>query len=254
MDSEKHWFIDSGYVGIGDDYQIHSQKAVDINKSQSIQEFNFLNFAHRLLLGLIGSMLEIHQNRPVAGDDKTRRRFVLTAAFVQGIPLCQQAVLSAMYLQAGNLIRQEFECLALLREIERGTRKDGKQVNAKHAPWNGSSHYGELSSLAHLSDHKILESIIQYNTSWGDFSSMIPLYQRENIKRLYGFHISMVLDLVFELRDLYSDMFGFQFDEREESVLSTVIGIVMENETLRTKKQTGRETSPGENGIGSLIG
>src|SRR3954469_23667913 len=53
------------------------------------------------------------RGRPVAGDEKTRRRFVLTAAFVQGIPLCQQAVLSALYLQAGNLLRQEFECLAL---------------------------------------------------------------------------------------------------------------------------------------------
>jgi hypothetical protein len=181
-------------------------------------------------------MLEIYQNRTVAGDEKTNRRFVLTAAFVQGIPLCQQAVLSAMYLQAGNLLRQEFECLGLLREIEKGTRKDGKQVNAKHAPWNGSRHYGELSALAHLSDHKILESIIQYNTSWGDFSSMIPQYKREDIKRLYGFHISMVLDLVFELRDLYSEMFGFQFDEDEENVLNNVIGILMENEILQTKK------------------
>ena len=253
MDSEKHWFIDSGYVGIGDDYQIHSQKAVDINTSQSVQEFRFLNFAHRLLLGLIGSMLEIHQGRPVAGDEKTRRRFVLTAAFVQGIPLCQQAVLSALYLQAGNLLRQEFECLALLREIEAGTRKDGKQVNAKHAPWNGSRHYGELSALAHLSDHKILESAIQYNTTWGDFSSMIPQYQRDNTKRLYGFHIAMVLDLVFGLRDLYSDMFGFQFDKREQDVLSTVIGILTENETLRTKKETGCETPPGEEGIGSAL-
>ena len=253
MDSEKHWFIDSGYVGIGDHYQIHSQKAVDINTSQSVQEFRFLNFAHRLLLGLIGSMLEIHQGRPVAGDEKTRRRFVLTAAFVQGIPLCQQAVLSALYLQAGNLLRQEFECLALLREIESGKRKDGKQVHAKHAHWNGSRHYGELSALAHLSDHKILESAIQYNTTWGDFSSMIPQYQRDNTKRLYGFHIAMVLDLVFGLRDLYSDMFGFQFDKREQDVLSTVIGILTENETLRTKKETGCETPPGEEGIGSAL-
>ena len=63
----------------------------------------------------------------------------------------------------------------------------------------------------------------------------------------------MVLDLVFGLRDLYSDMFGFQFDKREQDVLSTVIGILTENETLRTKKETGCETPPGEEGIGSAL-
>jgi hypothetical protein len=161
---------------------------------------------------------------------------VLTAAFIQGISLCQKAILSSQYLQAGNLLRQEYECLCLLREIEKGRRQDGKQANAKHAPWNGSRHYGELSALAHLSDHKILESIIQYNTSWGDFSSLVPQYKKEDTKLLYGFHVAMFLDLVFELRDLYSEMYGFQFNDSDKEVMNNVIGILMDNQTLKNKQ------------------
>lgn len=237
METEKHWFVDSRYVGIGKEYDQHSEKAKDVNAQQSIIENKYLNFAHTLLLGLIGRMAEVHQNRAIAGDVKAKRRFVLTAAFIQGISICQKAILSSQYLQAGNLLRQEYECLCLLREIEKGKRQDGKQTNAKHAPWNGSRHYGELSALAHLSDHKILESIIQYNTSWGDFSSLIPQYKKEDTKRLYGFHVAMFLDLVFELRDLYSEMYGFQFDNSDQEVLNSVIGILMDNETLRDKQQ-----------------
>jgi len=232
---EKHWFIDSRYVAIGKEYDTHSAKARKININKSIKENKYLNYAHTLLLGLIGGMVEEHQNRPVSGDKKVKQRFLLTAAFIQGITLCQKSILSSLYLQAGNLIRQEFECLCLLGEIKKCKRQDKKQVNVKHAPWKSSRHYGELSALAHLSDHKILESIIQYNTSWGDFSSMVPQYKKENTKRLYGFHISLVLYLVFELQDLYSEMYGFVFEDSDEDVLKNVIGILEESQTLRGK-------------------
>jgi len=235
MDEEKHWFIDSRYIGIGEEYNDHSKKARSINSQQSIDELKFLNYAHTLLMGLIGSMLEVNQNRPVTGNEKLKRRFLLTAAFIQGITLCEESILNSLYLQAGNLIRQEYECLGLLREIEKGKRQDGKQVNAKHAPWNGSRYYGELSTLAHISDHNILESIIQYNTSWGDFSSTVPQYNLKTTKRLYGFHVAMILDLVIEMRGLYQEMYNFQFSNAEADVLNNVIGILMENEVLRQK-------------------
>lgn len=248
MENEKHWFIDSAYISIGNEYEKYCDKAKENNILQSIDENKFLSHAHTLLMGLIGSMLEMNENKPVPVDQNSKRKFILTAAFIQGISICEEAILSSLYLQAGNLIRQEFECLGLLREIEKGMRRNGKQVNAKNVPLGLCIRYGELSTLAHLSDHNLLESIIQYNTSWGDFSSTNPQYKSYNTKQFYGFHISMVLAFVYELRDLYSEMYGFEFEERDLGVLNSVIGILKDNETHVPTVETWPEPTKGQSG------
>lgn len=194
--------------------------------------------AHALLLGVIGSMLEEHNGKPVpVADESVARKFVLTAAFIQGITLCEKSILDGLYLQAGSLIRQEYETLILLNEIKAGTRRDGKVGNAKHAFWKGNKHYGELSALAHLSNHQILESIIGYNTTWGDFASTTPSYQRENALRLYGFHTSMLLGLVEELKDLYTKMYNFTLSDRESKILDIVASVLIQAKVFKTPKE-----------------
>lgn len=233
MTTKTHWFVDSRYIAIGENYELNMLRAIEANKNQSADAFKSLCMAHGLLMGLIGRMLEQHSNKPVFGDESIGRRFVLTAAFIQGILICRQAVLGSTYLQAGTLLRQEYECLGLLREVKEGKRRDGKQVNAKNAPWNGSKHYGELSALAHLSDHEIISSIIGENTGWGDFSSTVPQYNAANTKRLYGLHVALVLDLVYQLHSLYSDMYEYEMEESEQDAITSVIGILEESDVWK---------------------
>ncbi|KXW57461.1 hypothetical protein FEMY_20240 [Ferrovum myxofaciens] len=223
-----HYFIDAGYIAIGNNFAKNCDSARALNHQDAIADLQKLAQAHTLLMGLIGGILENNDGRTVHNeDDTTKRRFVLTAAFVQGITLCEQSILQSLYLQAGNLLRQEFETLGLLSEVKKGIRKDGKVAHAQNAPWNSRKLYGELSSLAHMSDHKLLESIIGYQTSWGDFASTIPQYKKETATRLYGFHVSMVMGLVDELHSLYWDMFGYVIGERENEVLNVVYSILV---------------------------
>lgn len=225
-----HYFIDAGYIAIGKNYTKNSEHARSINRRESLADMRELVCAHTLLLGIIAGMLEEYSGRRVPiEDESTSRKFVLTAAFIQGISLCEQSILQSMYLQAGALIRQEYETLGLLSEIRNGTRRDGKQANAKYAPWKGSRHYRELSALAHLSDHRILDSLIGYNTSWGDYASAIPQYQKISAARLFSFHTSMVLGLVEELSDLYEKMYGYKSTQREIEVRDNAFSILVKH-------------------------
>lgn len=227
---EKHFCIDSGYISMGKNYIKNCEKARFMNRRDSLVDIpRDLIHAHSLLVGIIGGMLEENSGKIVPKekeDSAMSRKFVLTAAFIQGISLCEQSILQALYLQAGNLIRQEFETLGLLAEITKNKRIDGKPANAIHAPWNAKKHYGELSTLAHLSDHKILESIVGYQTTWGDFAATVPQYQKDTTIKLYGFHLAMMLKLVYELKYLYSEIYNYEADEKENAVIGNVTGIL----------------------------
>ena len=225
----QHYFIDSGYVAIGRNYAKNCERARILNCRDSLVDMREFNHAHTLLLGVIGGMLEVNSGKRVPIENEVvSRRFVLTAAFIQGISLCEQSILQGQYLQAGNLLRQENEILGLLAEVKNGKRQDGMVVNAKNFPWKGHKHYGELSALAHLSDHKILDSLVGYRTAWGDFASTVPQYQKENAGRLYGFHVSMVLGLVQELQDLYSEIYDYKPDSRENNVIDVASSILVQ--------------------------
>lgn len=242
---EPHYFIDSGYLARGKDFKKNHLQARSFNERDSQFDMFWLVFAHELLLGVMASLLEANNGNIVPdGDNKhnedNRRRFVITAAMVQGIFVCEKAILQGEYMQAGNLVRQEYEALALLSEIRAGKRKDGMQANAKYAPWKGSRHYGELSSFAHLSDHRILDTMIGYNTRWGDFASTVPQYQKENGSRLYARHIAYILGLLEELQALYGEMFEYKCDKREEKVIDTVFSILVQEGIFKTPTRKQR--------------
>lgn len=223
---------------MGENYARNCEHARMLNRRDGLSDMHELLHAHTLLVGVIGSMLEQHNGRRVpVKDEGISRKFVLTAAFVQGISLCKQSILQGLYLQAGNLIRQEYETLALLNEIKAGKRKDDKVANAKYAPGKGSKHYGQLSAYAHLSKHQILDSIIGYNTAWGDFASTTPRYQKENAERLFSFHTSMVFGLVEELQTLYAEMYGYKSDERESSVVDVVFSILVKYKIFKRPQE-----------------
>jgi len=233
--AEPHYFIDAGYIAIGRNYEKNHRQSRTFNERESRTDMRELDFAHTLLLGVIASVLENNNGKKIpTSDEVISRRFVITAAIIQGIFLCERAILQGEYLQAGALIRQEYEALTLLSEIREKRRKDGVQANAKYAPWKGSRHYGELSSFAHLSDHRVLDSLIGYNTSWGDFAATVPQYQKVNGSRMYARHIAYLLGLLEELRALYKEMYNYECSQREIEVIDNAFSILVKHGVFKT--------------------
>lgn len=224
-----HHFIDEMYIAIGRNYEKHHNQARSFNERDSLADMQELNLAHTLLLGVIASMLEENNGKKApASNEAVSRRFVITAAFVQGIYLCGKAILQGQYVQAGALMRQEFDALSALSELREGKRKDVVTPNAQYAPWKGARHYGELSALTHLSDHRVLDPLIGYDTSWGDFASTVPQYRMVVGLRMYARHTAYVLGLVEELRALYGEIFGYQCDQREIDAIDNAFSILVQ--------------------------
>lgn len=225
---------------MGENFAEHQKQARSLNQSDSLADMRELAFAHALLVGVIASMLEANNGKKVPASNETiTRSFVITGAFVQGISLCEQSILQGQYVQAGALIRQEFDALTALSEIRKGKRKDGSTPNAKYAPQKGARHYGELSALTHLSDHRILDQLIGYNTSWGDFAATVPQYKKANGLRMYGLHAAYVLGIVEELRGLYGEMFGYECDQKEIEVIDNAFSILVKHGVFKPPSERG---------------
>lgn len=231
-----HYFIDNGCIEIGLAFGEAEKRARSLNEEDSLADMYELNLAHTLLLGIIALMLEDNNGNKVPGGEEVGRRFVISAAFVQGIYLCEQSILQGQYVQAGALMRQEFDALATLSEIREKKRKDGLTPNAQYAPWKGARHYGQLSALTHLSDHRVLSPLIGYDTSWGDLASTVPQYKKTIGLRMYSLHTTYVLGIVEELRALYGEMFGYECDQRQIEVIDNAFSILVEHKVFKTPK------------------
>lgn len=231
---ERHYLIDSAYVALGRRYDELCEKAKRFNKKDSLRDVPFeLIYAHSLLLGAIASFLEENNGNPVPSDDNTRRKFVLIMSFIQGISLCEQTILKSSYIQAGALLRQEYEITVLLNEITKGIRKDKKLINAKNAPWESKGLYDPLSKLHHLHEHRFVESIVGYNTTWGDYSSALPQYRKDKAIAFYATHVGLVFNIANEMECLYQQFVpNLSQDERQKGIMETVRGILMKHRVL----------------------
>lgn len=228
----KHWIIDSRHLAIGREYEKLSSHARELNTKQSAKDHKSLDEAHTLLISVIASITELHEGKAVPEKFEGKKRLTLTAAFIQGIGLCKESILNSLYVQAGTLLRQEFECLCLLNEIANAQQRDLKQDNARYVLCDGTPRYGELSELAHLSDRTLLESVMQHATDWGDYSSAVPQYHPKTTDRLFGLHITLVLDFIHELKTLYSDVWEFHFSDDDLAILGHVEGILTANNNI----------------------
>lgn len=232
----RHYFIDSSYIAIGRMYERRSDHARWLNQQDSIRDIPAeLIYAHDSLLGVVAATLEENSGKQVPSEnEEIRRKFVLLMSFIQGISLCEQSILQGLYLQAGSLVRQEYETLILLNEVQKGRRRDGKSPNTTNFPWDSRGLYPLLSALTHLSNHYLLEAIVGYNTTWGDYASALPQYRKNKTIELYGLHIGLLLGAVENLALFYIKTFDYKPEHREQEVLKAVTGILMKHRFFTT--------------------
>jgi uncharacterized protein YegJ (DUF2314 family) len=122
--------------------------------------------------------------------------------------LCEQAILEAMYSQAGALVRQEMECIAAMEESKLGKRTENKTPNINHAPPELRRAYGQLSMMTHTSSTAMLISLLATTSASADFVSVVPQYNHEAARMLIGLHAALLIEFAVQLHILYLDAYG----------------------------------------------
>ncbi len=120
-------------------------------------------------------------------------RLVLICAFAQGLPVTERLISEGQYAKAAAALKQDFESLARIGEVMKGTHKHGVTPNAKEAPPGTQPLYGKLNALAHPSRINVLESTLRI---WSDdgFGGLdpIPHFKRELATEMFEMHAYML--------------------------------------------------------------
>jgi len=143
--------------------------------------------------------------------------------------LCEQAILEAMYSQAGALVRQEMECIAAMEESKLGTRKENKTPNINNAPPELRRAYGQLSMMTHTSSTAMLESLLTRTSASPGFVSVVPQYNHEAARMLIGLHAALLIEFAVQLHILYLDTYDDGLTPLEQDGLQLATYILQED-------------------------
>ena len=219
------------YKSVGFEYQTFASRIRSENLAQSIEALDRLIAAHNLVMGVLGALLSRNGGRAGTTDKAISRLFQLTASFIQGISTCELTILQGLYIQGGNLVRQEMETIAAMGEAVKGSSRP-MAPNVGELGWNMKRTYGELSELAHLSDAPSFRSSVIKTVESARGVTTIPVFKAETVLRFYMFHMALTIQLVGSLDYLYSVNYGSGLREIEVALLHSVIDLLVEEKFL----------------------
>lgn len=150
----------------------------------------------------------------------------LTAQFLQGVEVCETAISEGLYSQAAALLKQEMETIEAMHEFVQGNRREGRtpRIGGRLVGWGPV--YGDMNALAHVSRRDIALQLVHIEL--GDLAapSLVPIYNFELAKLMYGLHVFMIFDIARLNHDLFLELYGEGLDEEEFRWLFTATQIL----------------------------
>ncbi|MBU2031505.1 MAG: hypothetical protein KKG69_01520 [Alphaproteobacteria bacterium] len=151
-----------------------------------------------------------------AGREDAQGQAALITHFVQGIDLCETAIVEGLYPQAATLLRQQHEIIAAVEEFTAGRRKDGRTPHATIGVLRDMGRvYGDLSGGAHVSHANLLKNFVIMEIGENNGPSLLPIYHHEITINLYALHVSYILIMLELAGDVQSSVTGDRLNPDE---------------------------------------
>ena len=187
------------------------------------QLLGILHNARRACVASMGSILS-RPDREFQIEDLQQklRRATIHGAVIQGIHAIEYCISIGAYAQAAALVRQEIEAVEGLRGIRQGLQNDGHTPRLKALKHIGA-YYGQLSGLAHLSDHSLLTHVVSEKVGNIDHS-----LNAEFARCLFGLHVLALVGVTLDIAELRPYSESELFSEDEKWWLDAACGVLVE--------------------------
>ena len=207
-----------------------SAKAV---RQDSIRAHSMLIGAEVVVIGVIAQSLKKYSSKTGKTDLSISGRLTLMCALVQGISMCEEAILGGRYAQAAALLKQELEISVAMKEYRTSRRKQSKTPNVKNTHPQMYEFYKELNSVAHMATQVQINELYSAGQNEAEKSlSVVPLHKPAIAKQYLGRHVGILHFFVGELDLLFREMFGSGFEEKEFKALIVSLHILQKEEII----------------------
>ena len=187
------------------------------------QLLGILHTARRACVASIGSILS-RPDRELQNEDVQQklRRATIHGAVIQGIHAVEYCISIGAYAQAAALVRQELEAVEGLRGIRQGHQKNGHTPRIKALKHVGG-YYGQLTGLAHLSEHKLLSHVVSEK-----IGNIVHTLNAEFARCLFGLHVLALVGVTLDIAELRPFSESEYFSEDEKWWLDAACGVLVE--------------------------
>lgn len=191
-----------------------------------------LTEAHAFACSAFMNLVSRSAGKKIKEDPKASQQINLLSHFMQGIHLCEEAIVEGLYVQAATLLRQEHEIISAIQELGIDRRKDGKTPHATIGILkNMGKVYGDLSGAAHVSQSQLLHDIVEMEREELRGPSAFPIYRKDLARNLYSLHVCYIV-LVGRLTSTIHDALGLGGASEDEEKMMVLAIATLEEEGL----------------------
>lgn len=182
--------------------------------------------ARLCLVAALAQSLDAKNGVPGKTSESISHRLVLLSTFVQGIPATETLISEGQYAKAAAVLKQDYEILARLKEVEDGVAQAGRTPNAKYAPEGSQRIYGDLNRVAHPSNQNVLSELLDHLRS-GEVQgvSPTPVFREDAARGLYEVHVFTLLHAVREHLKLQLEMYPGEMSTFEPGIRLFIMAV-----------------------------
>ncbi|EKY27475.1 hypothetical protein HMPREF0185_02039 [Brevundimonas diminuta 470-4] len=210
------------------------------------KEWGLITQAHASAVNALVNFLSRIAGKPIPADrEDVQGQAALIAHFVQGIDLCETAIVEGFYPQAATLLRQQHEIIAAVEEFTVGRRKDGKTPHATIGVLRDMGRtYGDLSGGAHVSHANLLKNFVIMAIGEHDGPSLLPIYHHEITLNFYALHVSYILMMAQLAGEVENSVTGDTLNPDEVNLLFVGRQILMDLGLIRFEEPPNPQEAP----------
>lgn len=214
------------------------KKYRDAIREQSKSENSDLLTAHQMIFAaLISYQNRIQGKKFEPQSEDVIGRMFLVAQFLQGIEFTETAISEGLYTQAANLLKQELETIGAIEEFASDTRKDGKVPRFHGIMKDFGRRYGEYNELAHPTRKGVVESLGTFDDGDKHGPTTIPQFNADLYQRMYGDQAMLMIVLFRQMRELFTKVFGEDWDDAEERLAASAAKILLAEGIIKVKAE-----------------
>jgi hypothetical protein len=125
-------------------------------------------------VGLLARTILCKAGKKGSPTPEMGNKILLITTYFQGCGFTERLIAEGQYAKAAASLKQDFEILARIKEIDAGEARIGKTPQMRHAPKGSPRLYGELNKVAHPSNEALLHLHLEKVVT-GEIRGVSPL-------------------------------------------------------------------------------
>jgi hypothetical protein len=165
--------------------------------------------ARLILLSISQHVFSAKNLIPGKTSDDISHILILLTAFYQGTHATETLISEGQYIKAATVLKQDYEILARIYEVKKGTAKVGQTPQIRYLEEEVRGYYGDLNKVAHPSNQEMLENLMQ-TLSFGTAQAIshVPVYNKDYSMSLYELHIWLIYIITQQHLILFAEMYS----------------------------------------------